>query len=416
MGSGVQSNGGMMLVDPTSELRPAAAGPSGDDVRSDCHVTYEPGDEPLALEIDSKVDYLYSEAIEAAVRRVASGLEVASGQLRVMDRGALEWVLLARAEACLRLAGAHGLAVLPKEWPGADTPRVRERLRRSRLYLPGNRPKLMLSAGLYGADGLILDLEDSVTPADKDAARLLVRNALIALDWGASERMVRVNQGDVGLEDLRRIAHHNPHLILLPKVEDPEQVRQAAELLRETVGDRAPYLMPILESPLGIHRAYEIAAADELVVALTLGLEDLSAELGAPRTEAGWESFTARQTTVYAARAAAVQPIASVFSDIKDEAALARYVQRERGLGFDGIGCIHPRQIPVVHAEMTPTESEAETAVKIVRAAREAERRGLGAVAVGSKMVDPPVVKQAYRTVDLAVAGGVLGADWDIEV
>jgi citrate lyase subunit beta/citryl-CoA lyase len=376
-------------------------------------VTYEPGDEPLALEIDSKVDYLYSEAIEAAVRRVASGLEVASGQLRVMDRGALEWVLLARAEACLRLAGAHGLAVLPKEWPGADTPRVRERLRRSRLYLPGNRPKLMLSAGLYGADGLILDLEDSVTPADKDAARLLVRNALIALDWGASERMVRVNQGDVGLEDLRRIAHHNPHLILLPKVEDPEQVRQAAELLRETVGDRAPYLMPILESPLGIHRAYEIAAADELVVALTLGLEDLSAELGAPRTEAGWESFTARQTTVYAARAAAVQPIASVFSDIKDEAALARYVQRERGLGFDGIGCIHPRQIPVVHAEMTPTESEAETAVKIVRAARDAERRGLGAVAVGSKMVDPPVVKQAYRTVDLAVAGGVLEENWD---
>jgi citrate lyase subunit beta/citryl-CoA lyase len=376
-------------------------------------VTYEPGDEPLALEIDSKVDYLYSEAIEAAVRRVASGLEVASGQLRVMDRGALEWVLLARAEACLRLAGAHGLAVLPKEWPGADTPRVRERLRRSRLYLPGNRPKLMLSAGLYGADGLILDLEDSVTPADKDAARLLVRNALIALDWGASERMVRVNQGDVGLEDLRRIAHHNPHLILLPKVEDPEQVRQAAELLRETVGDRAPYLMPILESPLGIHRAYEIAAADELVVALTLGLEDLSAELGAPRTEAGWESFTARQTTVYAARAAAVQPIASVFSDIKDEAALARYVQRERGLGFDGIGCIHPRQIPVVHAEMTPTESEAETAVKIVRAARDAERRGLGAIAVGSKMVDPPVVKQAYRTVDLAVAGGVLEENWD---
>lgn len=395
------------------ELRSAAAGPLGDKVRSDCHVAYEPGDGSLVLEITSKVDYLYGESIEAAVRRVAAGLDLTTGRMTVVDRGALEWVLMARTETCLRLAGATGSAVLPEEHPACRAPRMRDRLRRSRLYLPGNRPKLMLSAGLYGADGLILDLEDSVTPADKDAARLLVRNALVALDWGASERMVRVNQGDLGLEDLRRIAHHNPHVVLLPKIEEAEQVRRAATLVREIAGDRAPLLMPILESPLGIHHAYEIAAADELVVALTLGLEDLSAELGAPRTEAGWESFAARQTTVYAARAAGVQPIASVFSDISDEAALARYVERERGLGFDGIGCIHPRQIPVVHAEMTPTEKEAQRAVMIVRAAREAERQGLGAVAVGAKMVDPPVVMQAYRTVELAVAGGVLAAGWD---
>lgn len=397
------------------DLHAAAAGPLGDTIRSDCHVAYEPGDGSLALDITSKVDYLYGESIEAAVRRVAAGLHVTTGRMTVVDRGALEWVLMARAETCLRLAGAAGAAVLPEEHPNCGAPRVRDRLRRSRLYLPGNQPKLMLSAGLHGVDGLILDLEDSVTPADKDAARLLVRNALIALDWGDSERMVRVNQGDLGLEDLRRIAFYNPHVVLLPKVEDPEQVRRVASFLRETVGDRGPYLMPILESPLGFHRAYEIAAADERVVALTLGLEDLSAELGAPRTEAGWESFTARQTTVYAARAAGVQPIASVFSDIRDEAALAAYVRRERGLGFDGVGCIHPRQIPVVHAEMTPTEAEAERAVAIVRAARDAERRGLGAVAVGSKMVDPPVVKQAFRTVKLAIAGGVLPDDWDNE-
>jgi citrate lyase subunit beta/citryl-CoA lyase len=395
------------------ELKHAAAGPLGDEVRSDCHVAYEPGEGALVLEVTSKVDYLYADAIEAAVRRVADGFGVTSGRIEVVDRGALEWVLMARAETCLRNAGAHGSAVLPESHPNCNAPRERERLRRSRLYLPGNRPKLMLSAGLYGADGLILDLEDSVTPADKDAARILVRNALVALDWGASERMVRVNQGDAGLEDLRRIAHHNPHVVLLPKVEEPGQVTAAADLLRDTVGDRAPFLMPILESPIGIRNAFEIAAADDLVVALTLGLEDLSAELGAPRTDDGWESFTARQTTVYAARAAGIQPIASVFSDISDEAALARYVRRERGLGFDGIGCIHPRQIPAVHAEMTPTAAEAERAVTIVRAARDAERRGLGAVAVGSKMVDPPVVKQAFRTVDLAVAGGVLAADWD---
>jgi citrate lyase subunit beta/citryl-CoA lyase len=395
------------------DLHPAAAGPLGDDVRSDCHVKYERGGGPIDIEIVSKVDYLFGDAIAGAARRVASELQVGTGRLTVIDRGALDWVVLARVEACLRRAGFGGEPVLPDPAPGADAATSRDRLRRSRLYLPGNRPKLMLSAGLYGADGLILDLEDSVPPGDKDVARLLVRNALVALDWGGSERMVRVNQGEQGDADLEAIAAHNPHVVLLPKVEHPERVRHAAELLRRLAGDRAPYLMPILESPLGIHNAFEIAAADESVVALTLGLEDLSAELGAPRTDAGWESFTARQTTVFAARAAGVQPIASVFSDISDEQALASYVQRERGLGFDGVGCIHPRQIPVVHNEMTPSEAEVDRAMGIVRAARDAESRGLGAVALGSKMVDPPVVKQAVRTVELAVAGGVLDEGWD---
>jgi citrate lyase subunit beta/citryl-CoA lyase len=397
----------------TPEIKGAAAGPVGDRVRSDLHVAFEPGSEPLAIEITSKVDYLYSEAIEAAVRRVAAAFGLTTGRLKIVDAGALEWVILARVETCLRRAGLDGPAVLPEAFPGAAEPRRRERLRRSRLYIPGNQPKLMISGGLYGADGIILDLEDSVPPAEKDSARLLVRNALVALDWGVSERMVRINQGGIGEEDLAAIAGHNPHTVLMPKVETASQVGRAAEVLNGCAGSEAPFLMPILESPRGIHNAFEIAAADPLVVALTLGLEDLSAELAAPRTPEGTESFLARQMTVYAARAAAVQPIASVYSDIEDEEGLANYVRRERGLGFDGIGCIHPRQIPVVHREMTPSQAEVERAVRVVRAAREAEEKGLGAVAVGSKMVDPPVVKQAFRTVDLAVAGGVLDAGWD---
>jgi citrate lyase subunit beta/citryl-CoA lyase len=398
---------------PEQGSKSASAGPAGERVRSDLNVSYEPTPEALTIDVTSKVDYLYGEAIESAVRRVAGAFALRTGRLTVNDAGALEWVILARAECCLRRAGFEGPPVLPEPAPGALAPRSRDRLRRSRLYMPGNQPKLMISGGLYGADGIILDLEDSVPPAEKDAARLLVRNALVALDWGASERMVRVNQGAIGEEDLASIAAHNPHTVLLPKVEEPSQVGRAAEIFRGLVGDDAAFLMPILESPGGIHRAFDIAAADTSVVALTLGLEDLSAELAAPRSAAGWESFLARQTTVYAARAAGVQPIASVFSDIEDEEGLAAYVQRERGLGFDGIGCIHPRQIPVVHREMTPSEAEAERAVRVVRAAREAEERGLGAVAVGSKMVDPPVVKQAFRTVELAVAGRVLTEDWD---
>ncbi len=396
-------------------LKAAAAGPQGESVRSDCHVAYQPGDEPLEVAVASKVDYLYGDAIAAALRRAAGALGVVAGRLEITDAGALEWVILARAECCLRRAGARGPAVLPTPAPGPVPQRRRERLRRSRLYVPGNQPKLMLSAGLYGADGIILDLEDSVPPAEKDAARVLVRNALVALEWGPAERMVRVNQGSGGEADLRELGALAIDTVLLPKVEAPAEVERAAALLRQLAGDGAPFLMPILESPRGIHQAFEIAAANELVVALTLGLEDLSAELGAPRTAAGWESFTARQTTVYAARAAGVQPIASVFSGIDDEAGLSAYVQRERGLGFDGVGCIHPRQIAVVHREMTPTADEAERAVRVVRAARHAEARGLGVVAVGSKMVDAPVVRQAERTVRLAVAGGVLAPDWDAD-
>jgi citrate lyase subunit beta/citryl-CoA lyase len=395
-------------------IRAATAGPTGEKVRSDLNVSFEPGAEPLSIEIRSKVDYLYREAISRQVARVAEAFGLSTGRLVVDDAGALDLVILARVEACLRRAGLDGPPVLPEAGPGLAKPKVRDRLRRSRLYIPGNQPKLMLSAGLYEADGIILDLEDSVPPAEKDTARLVVRNALVAIDLGVSERQVRVNQGDLGEEDLRALVGCNVHTVLLPKVEDPEYVRHIADLVRELAGDAdPPDLMPILESPLGIRRAWEIAAADPAVTAVTIGLEDLSAELGAPRTAEGWESFLGRQTVVYAARAAGVQPIASVFSDINDEQGLEAYVRRERALGFDGIGCIHPRQIAVVHRAMTPSEREIERAVRVVRAARDAEARGLGVVAVGSKMVDPPVVKQAFRTVRLAVAAGALAADWE---
>jgi citrate lyase subunit beta / citryl-CoA lyase len=397
-----------------TQVRAASVGPLGSSVRSDLNVAYSPGDGALVVSVASKVDYLYRDAIEAATRRVAAAFGVETGSLAVTDAGALEWVILARLETCLRRAGFSGPPVLPQPDPSSGAPRHRERLRRSRLYLPGNQPKLMISAGLHGADALILDLEDSVPPQEKDAARYLVRNALVALDFGGSERTVRVNQGALGEADLEALVPHNLHLALLPKVEEAAEVARVAGLLRALAGDaEPPLLMPILESPRGVFNALAIATSDPLVAALTLGLEDLSAELGAPRTADGAESFLARQTVVYAARAAGVPPIASVYSDVADEEGLAAYVRRERSLGFDGIGCIHPRQIDVVHREMTPSRTEIERAIKVVRAAKEAEAQGLGVVAVGSKMVDPPVVKQAFRTVALGVAAGVLAPGWE---
>ena len=155
-----------------------------------------------------------------------------------------------------------------------------------------------------------------------------------------------------------------------------------------------------------------VAEADESVVALTIGLEDYTADIGVQRTLDGRESFWARSQVVNGARAAGVQPIDTVYSDISDMDGLRASVLEAKGLGFDGKGCIHPRQIAVVHEAMAPSEAEIEKAVTVVRAFDEAEAQGLGVVALGSKMIDAPVVKRALRTVDLAVASGVLPGDW----
>jgi len=151
------------------------------------------------------------------------------------------------------------------------------------------------------------------------------------------------------------------------------------------------------------------------VVALAIGLEDYTADLGAPRTNEGRETFYARSTIVNAARAAGVQPIDSVFSDISDMEALRNVVLESKSLGFDGMGCIHPRQIKVVHEAFAPDQDEIEKAKGIVNAFDQATRRGLGVVSLGSKMIDPPVVKRAQRTIDLAIRSGLLSTDWKLD-
>ena len=292
----------------------------------------------------------------------------------------------------------------------------RERMRRSRLYLPGNEPKFLVNAGIHGPDGVILDLEDSVHPSEKDAARLIVRNALRQVDFMGAERMVRINQGERGLEDLKFLVPHNVHVILIPKCEDAGQVKAVDEKIlavAKQAGLKADVLlMPIVESAAGALRAFEIASASPRVVALTIGLEDYTADIGTRRTPEGRESFWARSQVVNAARAAGVQPIDTVFSDVRDMEGLRESVLEAKGLGFEGKGCIHPRQIDVIHEAFAPTETEIERAKRIVTAFEEAEAKGLGVVSLGSKMIDPPVVKRALHTVRLAIAAGKLDEDW----
>ncbi len=398
--------------------RRGEAGKRGPAVRSDCWIGVEIRDAGgLRVDLQSKVAGMYGDRIGSLVKEGCEVLGVAHATVTVDDQGALPYTLAARLETAVRRAGHEpaGPYLLPMK--GRCTYGVRpDRLRRTRLYLPGNEPKFFVNAGLHGSDGIILDLEDSVAPSEKDAARCLVRNALRAVDFYGSERMVRINQGERGLEDLEWIIPHNVHLILIPKVEDPGQVVAVAHriaAISRTCGRTEPVLlMPIIESALGAWKAFEIAASCDEVVALAIGLEDYTADIGTQRTLAGTESFWARCQVVNGAKAAGVQPIDTVFSDVNDMEGLRASVVEAKGLGFVGKGCIHPRQIPVVHAAIAPDAQEVERATRIVLAFEEAERQGLGVVSLGSKMIDAPVVKRAQTTVATALEVGLLAADW----
>ncbi|RKY49882.1 MAG: citrate lyase ACP, partial [Candidatus Neomarinimicrobiota bacterium] len=148
------------------------------------------------------------------------------------------------------------------------------------------------------------------------------------------------------------------------------------------------------------------------VVALAIGLEDLTADLGTRRTNQGNESYVARSLLVLAARAAGVQAIDSVFSDISDMDALMKTALESKKMGFDGMGCIHPRQIPVIHDAFAPSSSETEKAQAIVMAYEEAEKKGLGVISLGSKMIDAPVLKRAQKTIQLAETLNRIPKNW----
>jgi citrate lyase subunit beta/citryl-CoA lyase len=274
----------------------------------------------------------------------------------------------------------------------------------------------MINAGLHRPDGVILDLEDSVHPSQKDAARVHVRNALRRVDFIGSERMVRINQGAMGLIDLEFIVPHNVHVVLIPKCESADEVTavdgKIHEVKKRTGARYDVFLMPIVESALGAIKAYEIATASPSIVALTIGLEDYTADIGTRRTNEGRESFWARSQVVNAAHAAKVQAIDTVFSDVADMEGLRQSVLEAKSLGFEGKGCIHPRQIEVINGAFAPTEEETKRAKAIVLAFDEAQKKGLGVVSLGSKMIDPPVVKRAIHAVNLAVASGKLAPNW----
>jgi citrate lyase subunit beta / citryl-CoA lyase len=292
----------------------ATTGNKGKGVRSDCFVTLEiTGQGGIQLQVESKVAVMYGEVIRKETFEILEYFGIRNANIKIEDSGALSLVLAARLEAAIKkliTTDKEWLPTMPEESQYATS---RDRNRFSRLYLPGNSPSLMINAGIHKPDGIILDLEDAVAPDKKDEARFLVRNALRGIDFYGAERMVRINQGERGIEDLNYIIPHNVNLILLPKCEKPEQLtavnEQISKIQQKHNLSGPVWIMPIIESALGVINAYPIASCATNIVALAIGLEDYTADLGTRRTAEGTESFFARSMVVNAARAAGIQPI-----------------------------------------------------------------------------------------------------------
>ena len=289
-----------------------------------------------------------------------------------------------------------------------------QRLRRTMMFVPGNNPGMMQDAFIYGPDSIMLDLEDSVTMAEKDTARLLVYNALKTIDYGTTEMVVRVNplSTPYGKKDIEAVVKAGVDVVRMPKTETADEVREMEaeiERVEKEIGCLGrTKIMAAIESALGVVNAYAIATASKRMMGIALGAEDYCANLKTQRSPEGIELLLARQTIVVAARAAGIDALDTVYSNLNDMETFRKEVEQIHKMGFDGKSIINPRQIDIVNEVFTPSQKAIDKAMAVVGAIKEAEKRGSGVIALNGKMVDRPVVLRAQRTIDLAVAAGVI--------
>lgn len=293
-------------------------------------------------------------------------------------------------------------------------------MRRSMLFLPGNNPNMLINGSCLGADAVIFDLEDAVSPAEKDAARILVRNTMRYMDFQGCERIVRVNAVDTPYfaADLEAILLEGPDMLLLPKAGTAEEV-QAADAAMAQVEERLGLqkraaLMPLIETALGVENAFSIAACCPRVEALFLGAEDLTADLQCKRTKGGREIEYARTRLVMAARAAGVEVYDTPFTDVNDLEGLERDAAFAKGLGFTGKACISPAHVSTVNQMFSPSRKEIDYAREVFEAVERGRRQGKGAVSLRGKMIDAPIVARARLVLEAAAELGGEEADANV--
>ncbi|MBQ8089913.1 MAG: CoA ester lyase [Pyramidobacter sp.] len=284
-------------------------------------------------------------------------------------------------------------------------------MRRSMLFLPGNTPNIIVNGDALGADNVILDLEDAVSPDQKDAARILVRNAIKAIGFDNVELTVRINSLDTPYwkDDLEEIVPLSPDLIMPTKVNSAQDVltldAAIAGIEKKSGLDVGTVkLIPLIETAQGLENAAAIAAACPRVAAIFLGAEDLTTDLRCPRTKEGTEIFYARSRMVSAARAAGVDVYDTPFTDVNDDEGIVRDAQFARSMGFTGKACISPRHVRAVNEAFSPTQKEIDYAYEVLEAIRQAKEQGRGAISLHGKMIDKPIVLRAEQTIAMAEA------------
>ncbi len=287
-------------------------------------------------------------------------------------------------------------------------------MRRSMLFLPGNNPNMIINAGCLGADAVIFDLEDAVAPAEKDAARILVRNTLRHSDLSGCDVIVRINSVDTEYwrSDIDFILPQTPDVILLPKASSSADVLLADAYMSEVEAKLGlecgtVALMPLIETALGVENAYEIASASKRVCALFLGAEDLTADLRCKRTKEGREIEYSRQRLVVAARAAGVEVYDTPFTDVNDDEGIVVDATLAKSFGFSGKASISPRHVDVINQVFSPTMAEIDYAYEVLDAIDLAKKQGKGAVSLRGKMIDAPIVARAEQTIAMAEALGL---------
>jgi citrate lyase subunit beta/citryl-CoA lyase len=286
------------------------------------------------------------------------------------------------------------------------------------LYMPGNNPGMMQHVPAFGADSVLLDLEDAVAEREKDAARRLVSHFVKEIDFGGVIVTVRVNGADTPYfeDDLEEIIPARPVAVRVPKCHSPEDVKHADAIISRIEKDHGMPLGEVrihamLETAHGIEHAFDIARASERVEALTLGGQDLTADMGVQKTRDGVELFYARGRVVMAAKAAGLMAFDTVWTDIEDTEGLKNEAKLAAQMGFTGKAAIHPMQIDAIHEAYRPDPRELRRAFRIVDAAEQAEREGKGVISVDGRMVDGPIVVRAFSLIEL---GHLYGIDEEV--
>jgi citrate lyase subunit beta/citryl-CoA lyase len=282
-------------------------------------------------------------------------------------------------------------------------------MRRSVLFLPGHTPNMLLNGALLGADGIIIDLEDAVSPEEKDAARILARNLVGALRFGGCEVIIRINSTGTPYwqKDLDAVVPRKPGAIMPTKVNDGDDVRVVSAYIEKIEKEKGLPpggigVVPLLETALGIENAFDIARADRRVSALYLGAEDLTADLRCKRTREGGEILYARSRLVNAARAAGIEAYDTPFTAVDDEEGLLADAELAKSLGFSGKAAISPRQIQIINRVFSPSEEDIDYAQSVFRAIESARAQGKGAVSLNGKMIDAPIVERARQVLEAA--------------